>query len=69
MGTSTRSSPVGPVTGTVDVPGAIVAAKAALLNLQGSKCYKQYKANGTLAGSKLGACEQNLLTVLKDLGG
>jgi hypothetical protein len=62
--TTSLSNSVGPVTDT-----ALGSAKAALAALQDSQCYKQYKANGTLAKTKLGECERDLLLVIKDLGG
>lgn len=46
---------------------ALTEAQAALTALQASQAYQQYKANGTLARTKLGSCEQHLLTCIADL--
>ena len=64
--TAATSNPAGPAT---DPTAALAAARAALAALQASQCYKQYKANGSLPKTKLGVCEQDLLTVIRDLGG
>lgn len=61
------SNTVGPVTGSVDVTGALTAAQAALAALRASSCYQQYKKNGTLPKSKLGECERDLLVVINKL--
>ena len=64
--TAQPSNNVGPV---LDTTGALKAAQASLAALRASQCYKQYKANGSLASTKLGECERQLLLVAKDLGG
>jgi hypothetical protein len=64
--TAATTTPAGPAT---DPAAALAAAKAALAALRASQCYLQYKANGTLPKTKLGMCEQDLLTVIRDLGG
>lgn len=66
---SVSSNTVGPVTGSVDVPGALSMAKAALAALRASSCYQQYVRNGSLPKTKLGECERDLQAVIGKLGG
>lgn len=59
------AKPAGPIAaGTL-----LTHAQAALTDLRASQSYKQYKANGTLPQTKLGACERELLALIAELGG
>lgn len=46
---------------------ALAECNAALTDLQGSSCYKQYAKNGTLAKTKLGSSERHLKAAIDQL--